>query len=38
VLDEDELEDLELSDELRENALKGLKDVQSLFESKNPPQ
>ncbi|HSM70452.1 MAG TPA: DUF402 domain-containing protein [Anaerolineales bacterium] len=38
VLDEDELEELELSDELRDNALEGLKDVQSLFESKNPPQ
>ena len=38
VLDEDELEELDLSDELRKHALKGLKDVQRLFKSKNPPQ
>jgi len=37
VLDEDEFSELNLSDELREGALNGLKEVQLLFESKNPP-
>lgn len=38
VLDEDEFEDLELSDELRASALQGLTELKKLFESKNPPQ
>ncbi|HSG44477.1 MAG TPA: DUF402 domain-containing protein [Anaerolineales bacterium] len=38
VLDEDEFEDLVLSDELRTSALKGLAELKQLFDSKNPPQ
>jgi len=38
VLDEDEFKELNLDDELHTNALNGLKEVQLLFESKNPPQ
>lgn len=38
VLDEDEFESLNLTDELHAGALNGLKQVQLLFESKNPPQ
>jgi protein associated with RNAse G/E len=38
VLDEDEFEALALTGELHAGALNGLKEVQSLFETKNPPQ
>jgi protein associated with RNAse G/E len=38
VLDEDEFEALNLDAELREGALSGLREIQLLFESKNPPQ
>lgn len=38
VLDEDEFGALGLTGELHAGALSGLKDVQRLFESKNPPQ
>lgn len=38
VLDEDEFDELKLTGELHAGALNGLKEVQSLFESKNPPQ
>jgi protein associated with RNAse G/E len=38
VLDEDEFEALALSGELHAGALNGLKEVQFLFETKNPPQ
>lgn len=38
VLDEDEFKELNLNDELYAGALNGLKEVQRLFESKNPPQ
>ena len=38
VLDEDEFEVLSLTGELHAGALNGLKAVQKLFESKNPPQ
>ena len=38
VLDEDEFEALGLTGELHTGALNGLKDVQRLFETKNPPQ
>lgn len=37
VLDEDELERLGLDDESKRNALDGLRELQALFESKNPP-
>ncbi|HLO15771.1 MAG TPA: DUF402 domain-containing protein [Anaerolineales bacterium] len=37
VLDEDEFESLELNEELRSAALDGLKEVQQLFKSSNPP-
>jgi len=37
VLDEDEFEALELSDELRVGALNGLKELQLLFENKKHP-
>lgn len=36
VLDEDELERLGLDDESKRNALDGLRELQALFESKNP--
>ena len=38
VLDEDEFEALGLTGDLHTGALNGLKDVQHLFESKQPPQ
>jgi len=38
VLDEDEFEALNLTDELHAGALNGLNQVRLLFESKNPPQ
>ena len=38
VLDEDEFEALNLEDKLRAGALNGLREIQLLFESKNPPQ
>ena len=38
VLDEDEFEALNLTDELHAGALNGLKQVRLLFESKKPPQ
>jgi len=38
VLDEDEFEELNLSDELRAGALKGLAELKRIFESKNPPE
>jgi protein associated with RNAse G/E len=38
VLDEDEFKALGLTGELHAGALNGLKDVQRLFETKNPPQ
>lgn len=38
VLDEDEFEALGLTGDLHSGALNGLKAVQKLFESKNPPQ
>lgn len=37
VLDKDEFENLELNDEMRSGALNGLKELQILFENKNPP-
>lgn len=37
VLDEDEFENLNLNDEVRSDALNGLKELKFLFESKNPP-
>jgi len=37
VLDEDEFNELKLSSELQSGALNGLKEVQLLFERKNPP-
>jgi protein associated with RNAse G/E len=37
VLDEDEFEELNLTDTLRADALKGLHELKLLFESKNPP-
>ena len=37
ILDEDEFNELGLSDELRTGALGGLREVQTLFERKNPP-
>ena len=38
VLDEDEFEELNLSEELRSNALNGMAELKLLFNSKNPPQ
>jgi hypothetical protein len=37
VLDEDEFEELNLTDTLRADALQGLHELKLLFESKNPP-
>jgi protein associated with RNAse G/E len=37
VLDQDEFEALELSEELRTNALKGLEELQQLFLNNTPP-
>lgn len=37
VLDEDELERLGLDDESERSALDGLRELQTLFQSKNPP-
>ncbi len=37
VLDEDEFRDLELDDEMKAGALKGLNDLRFFFERKNPP-
>lgn len=37
LLDQDEFESLGLSDELREGALNGLRDLEQVFESNNPP-
>jgi protein associated with RNAse G/E len=37
VLDEDEFEELKLSEELRTGALKGLDELKSLFKSNSPP-
>ena len=37
VLDEDEFQELEISDELRSNALKGLAELQDLFLNAKPP-
>ena len=37
VLDEDEFQELEISDELRSNALKGLAELQDLFLNGKPP-
>jgi protein associated with RNAse G/E len=37
VLDEDEFEALELNEELRMSALKGLDELKNLFRSNNPP-
>lgn len=37
VLDEDEFEELNLIDELKSGALQGLRCLQELFKSKNPP-
>ena len=37
VLDEDEFEELKLSEELRTGALQGLDELKSLFKSNNPP-
>lgn len=38
VLDEDELEDLNLADELKQKVYESLRELQSLFKLKNPPQ
>lgn len=38
VLDEDEFDELVLSDELKAGALRGLKELQLLFNSKRPPE
>ena len=38
VLDEDEFEKLDLSEELRAGALKGLAELKFLFDAKKPPQ
>ena len=38
VLDEDEFDELVLSDELKTGALRGLKELQALFNSKRPPE
>ena len=38
VLDEDEFRELDLDDELRGGALKGLEEAQNHFKRKNPPQ
>lgn len=37
ILDEDEFRELELDDELRSNALKGLAELKDLFLNKKPP-
>lgn len=37
VLDEDELQVLNLADELKQKVYEGLRELQALFESKNPP-
>lgn len=37
VLDQDEFEGLGLNEELRQGALKGLQDLEEVFESNNPP-
>ncbi len=37
VLDEDEFQKLDLSEELRANALQGLEELRHLFENNNPP-
>jgi Uncharacterized domain/protein associated with RNAses G and E len=37
VLDEDEFEELKLTEELKTGALNGLDELKSLFKSKNPP-
>jgi protein associated with RNAse G/E len=37
VLDENEFDELNLSDDLRAGALQGLSELQQLFETKNPP-
>jgi len=37
VLDEDEFEELKLSEELKTGALNGLDELKGLFKSKNPP-
>lgn len=37
VLDDDEFEKLDLSEELRKSALSGLNEVRLLFENKSPP-
>lgn len=38
VLDEDEFEEMNLSDEIRAGAMKGLAELKRLFETKKPPQ
>ncbi len=37
VLDEDELEELNLDDELKQKVYEGLKELQGVFKTKNPP-
>ena len=37
VLDEDEFRELKLSESMRSSALTGLRELQHLFETKNPP-
>ena len=37
ILDEDEMEKLGLSEEIKKNAFAGLKELEQYFESKNPP-
>ena len=37
VLDEDELEELNLTDDLKEKVYAGLKELQETFKTKNPP-
>ncbi len=37
VLDEDELEELSLDDELKQKVYEGLKELQGVFKTKNPP-
>jgi protein associated with RNAse G/E len=37
ILDEDELEELKLDDKLKKKVYAGLRELQALFKSKNPP-
>lgn len=37
ILDEDELEEVGLDDEMKQNVFAGLRELEAYFESKNPP-